>query len=1449
MGAGGSKQKQSSKSQRAPVESPDSIRSVAFVSLIDLIGEGQIGGLVGSQASAANGAQSVFLDDTALMNEDGSSNFQGMTWDFRSGTQTQELFEGFPDIETPFNVGVQVKTTNAYTFTVNDPNADLVRVIVNLPSLMQQDQKTGDIGATKVQYMFSISNNGGPFIEVMNPGTGSPIITINDKTRAKYQRQHMITLPKPGSNWKIKMTRLTADSVSAYVSNETYLDSYYEIVDQKLTYPNSALFALRIDSSQFDSVPARSYLVDGLYVRVPSNYNAETGSYDGIWNGSMKLAVTSNPAWVLYDLLLNKRYGLGRFILESQISKAKLYEIGRYCDQIVPDGFGSSERRFTINTCIQTQADAYKVISDVASVFRGMAYWNGGQVQFTQDSPTEPAYLFNNSNVVDGLFNWQGSARKDRHSVVHVQWNDPADQYRAKIEYVEDPELIRSNIGYRKAEVVAFGCTSRGQAHRVGLWLLYSEKVETNLITFTVGHDGMLVVPGDVVVLQDQYRAGKRNGGRVKSCTKTTAVLDASVTIGGIATISLMMPDGTFVDRTVQQTGVSTDTVTFTTALAVEPLPNAIWIMTEPDLAPVLARVMSITQGEAKGTYQIGATQHNPNKFQSIEEGIHLISPPTTILDPTFSNPENMTIVETTYLMGPGLLGSKLHISWEGKSPVYQMSWRATIDGATSGWTSENVYKAEYELAPVNANTIYDFQVIAFSTTGKQSEPLVGTYVALGTMNPPTPPTNLRAKGDFRSVLLNWDNPDIIDPDYTEIYEARNDERSQALLIARATGDTYTRSGVEGLNQYFYWVKAVNKRGQVSDFNAVPGTSAIAGNILETDLDRDLAEKIASIDHIFDDVNIKIDAALGRAGGRINDALAKAEAARAMVSIEEMLRDDTDVNIRREVSDLKISLTDNINAQILEVKEVAVSNQQAVARQFEQIGAQFGDFQTGLIEETKARATADDAFTTVITQIIAETTNNHANIIAEYEARVSADEAMANTFTAVLAQTKTDVEQSVTAAITNESNARTTADSALAENINNLFAQQNNMQASFTQQITVLTDKGAALGTELSAVRAATENNQALLSQERTARTGADSALATQIVGLQSKTDDMTAQFASQITTLTNADQVLSTKIDTLSATSSTYDSLKTWNFDVNGQAEGWLASNASLAVSNGFMRVTPTTDNPQILIQAPEAGFNGRLYNLIRVRFKRVAGTTWTGACFYSTVNHGPSASFVKQIADPIVGAGAVGVVEFDMSALTAGGNDWITSTITGIRLDLGKGIDILDIDWISIGRIAPGAGNAMVSETAKTLAETNGKLSAMWNIKLNLTSNGKLYAAGMGIGIETNDQGIAQSEIMFQANRFIVIDPDSGDFQIPFQIQNGVVYINTAMIKDGTITSAKIGQVIQSDALTSGGLPVWALTKGGQFRFNGTPGAQSRIEFTDSSGIVRIQIGEYNG
>ncbi|EMM0022526.1 TPA: DUF1983 domain-containing protein [Klebsiella pneumoniae] len=957
-GAGG---KKSSGSSRTPVEADDTVNSRAMASILDLLGEGVVGGLI-------NGAKSIFIDGVALENEDGSFNYSGVTWDFRDGSQDQSPMPGFDFVETPKAVNTQLKTTNAVTVAIDNDDADRVRVIMKFPSLRSIDKKTGDTNGTSVQFKFQLANGNGSFYDVIATGEISSDVTLTAKKTGVYYRSYEIQLPKPGRAYKVRVLRLSADSNDQYLFNDTWVDSIGEIVDTPMNYPNSVLVGLKVNSEQFgSSMPSRSYLIRGLKIRVPSNYDENTNTYNGVWDGTFKLLSSSNPAWILFDLLTNARYGLGKFVSESMIDLGQLYQIGRYCDEEVDDGFGGKEKRFAINTQITSRQDAYRLIQDIAGAFRGMVFWAGGMVNIMQDSPSDPVMLFTNANVKDGLFTYKGSARKDRPSVALITYNNKQDGYKQNVEYVEDQEAM-ARYGERKTEAVAFGCTSRGQAHRVGLWLLYTARMESDMITFTAGLDASFLMPGETVLIQNKYRAGKRNSGRIVSFTKNSITLDAPVSLKKSGSfIRIINQEGKIVERDINETGDNITKVTFKTALATadQPVANGVWTITEPDLVPMRARVVAIAQGETPGSFDITVVQNNASKYQAIDNGATLVPENTTVLDPTYSKPSNLVISEGTYLSSPGNLSVKLMLAWEGKSPEYWVSWRRSDEGNVSNWQSARATEEQYEIVNVAENGRYDFQLYSVSFGGKKSEIITAVYQVKGTMTPPGAPTSLTAVGDYRNVVLNWVNPDSVDLAQINVYASKTNKLDTATLIAQAATTTFTHAGLGDNETWYYWIRAVNKRGMVGQPNSNLGTEATTRDVLSF-----LKDKITSSElgkELLDEIDSKatqeaVDNAIGEVQNSVNESIQQVENDLAQTSSEIKAQvDSVNQSLKENIDTVNQTIVDNIDT----VNQTINTNISNVNSQIEAAKQSIKDGDAALSQEIKK---AQSSLTTSLSQ-------------------------------------------------------------------------------------------------------------------------------------------------------------------------------------------------------------------------------------------------------------------------------------------------------------------------------------------------------------------------------------------------------------------------------------------------------------------------------------------------
>lgn len=1282
-GAGG---KKSSGSSRTPVEADDTVNSNVKVSILDLLGEGVIGGL-------KDGAKSIFLNDLPLQNSDDTYNHSGVTWWFRDGSQDQSIIEGFDYTETPKTIGLQVKKTSAVTMAVDSDSADRFRVILKFPSLKSVDKKTGDTSGTSVTYKFQVSSAGGAFVDVAPEGESSGTVTLTAKKAGVYYRSYILNLPKPGSKYQVRVVRVTDDNKdTTYLANDIYVDTVGEIINTNMNYPNSALVGLRVNSEQFgSSMPSRSYLISGMKIRVPSNYDEVTNEYRGTWDGSFKLLSSSNPAWILYDLVTNKRYGLGEFVRESMFDLGQLYQIGRYCDALVDDGFGGKEKRFAINTQITTLQDAYRCVQDIAGAFRGMVYWAGGMVHVTQDSPSDPIAIYSNSNVIDGRFSYKGSARKDRPSVALITYNNKEDNYKQNIEYVEDLEAIK-RYGIRKTESVAFGCTSRGMAHRVGLWTLYTGRMESDVITFQTGMDSAFLVPGDVILIHDKFRAGRRNSGRVVASTANSITLDSTVDMTKAGTITFINAEGLMISRDILESGVVSK-VTFKDAVneADRPVADGIWVISQSDLKPLQARVVGVTQGEDGVGSTITCIQNNPSKYAAIDDGAVLIPQNTTVLDPTFSKPENLKITEGTYLSSPGNLNVSLTATWEGKSAEYWVSWRRSDAGNVSNWQTAKVNEEQFEVKPVAESGKYDFQVYGVSVSGRKTEILSTTYQVLGTMTPPGAPSSLTAVGDYRQIILGWSNPSSVDLDHIQIYASKTNDVTKATLLAKSTTTNFTHSGLEDSVTWYYWIRSANKRGMTSDWSSKLGTSAMTRDVLsflqnkitESELAKDL---LADIDSkaVAAEVDASIEDAKSEATAQVEAA--KKEASSALSAAQTTLnnaimQEATDRNnaVADEAKQRSQAISAEADARTKAISDEAIARADAITKE----------------SDTRTRAMAD------------EVTARNKAVADEAAARTKAvsDEAVARAKAVsdeVAARTKAVADEATARAkaISDEAAARATAISdsvaveatarakAIADSASSL---SDKIEKEVTDRVKAVSDLDTKTA---NAISSESSSRIAAISDE--AKTRAD-AILQEKNSRQAEIKNVSAQMQT-------ANESLAQQISQVAAgTGEQFDSLKIWYFDAQ-TTEGWSGNKSAILSADGWIRSGNGGDT--WLTSPAGLAIAGASYRFMKMRIRKVGNPVWEGAIRWITKSGDTfnNTNFIT-VSEPEYNAQGV-------ATLTASDIKWNNDTIHQIRLDLSISTDdsnYIEIDWIAVGRPTPGAGMAALQDekTARTNAD----------------------------------------------------------------------------------------------------------------------------------------------
>ena len=807
MGKGGG-------SASTPTVIPDNLKNKQFLRVVDLIGEGQIEGPVG-------GLKGIRINDTPVESSTGTVNIKGVTVEWKAGTQAQEPLVGFDDIENEESVGVAVKFDEPVTRTVSDVDVDRIRFTVGVSQLVYTDDQ-GNQGNTAVNMSLQLFENGS--------WVTKKVVDISGKTTATYLESHIIDAPsvKP---FQIRVVRNTADSTSDRLLNGTVWSSYTELTSARLSYPNSAVVGIVIDRSQFAETPTRTYHIRGLMVKVPDNYDPVTRTYTGIWTGNFKIAYTNNPAWIFYDIVTNDRYGMGKRLGSFGVNKFDMYAIAQYCDAMVPDGFGGEEPRFTLNAYITEQRKAYDVLADLASVFRAMPVWNGLEYTCIQDRPTDKEWTYTNASVIGGKFSRSSSALKARHTAIEVSWINPDNGWKSEVEYVADDELIQ-RFGYNVSKVTAFGCTSRGQAHRVGKWILETEKLETKTIKFSVAMEGLNSMPGDIIEIADNDHAVAKVGGRVVSFSGTRITLDAPVEIatGEVASFSYLSANGRF--EKIAISGHPEPDV-----IILGSVPNGlqkwgVFSVSKSSLSTQLYRVSTIA-GPDEGIYSIIAVQHEPQKEAIVDEGANFEGIPSTgasVRVPGIEKLRIASVPDSTLMQARAL--------WETATINRSITFdvRVLRDGreVSSGNTSE----FQYDFNGLESGA-YEVAV-----RGRDMRGMLGDESAVDMIiGAPAAPSRVDIIEGFLQLTLT---PHITAPQtfatQFEFWFAGetpipniNDIETTATRLGRGT--FWVKDALKAAHKYYFYIRSVNEWGK-SEFIEAAGTpSADAGGILDTILD------------------------------------------------------------------------------------------------------------------------------------------------------------------------------------------------------------------------------------------------------------------------------------------------------------------------------------------------------------------------------------------------------------------------------------------------------------------------------------------------------------------------------------------------------------------------------------------------------------------------------------
>ena len=1125
--------------QRTPTEQPDDLQSVAKAKILLALGEGEFaGGLTGKD---------IYLDGTPLENADGSQNFSGVSWEFRPGTQAQTYIQGIPGTENEISVGTEVSSKTAWTHTFTNTQLSAVRVRLKWPSLMKQEDD-GDVVGNTVKYAIDLQTDGGAWQTVLETA-------VTGKTTSGYERSHRIDLPQAGSTWTLRLRKISPDANSVKVGDVMTLQSYTEVIDAKLRYPNTALLYIEFDSSQFNgSIPQISCEPRGRVIRVPDNYNPETREYTGVWTGGFKWAWTDNPAWIYYDIVIADRFGLGNRLSSVNISKWTLYQIAQYCDQLVPDGRGGDgmEPRYTCNVYVQERNDAYTVLRDFAAIFRGMTCWNGEQIVVQADMPRDVDFTYTRANIV-GKPRYSSSSSQVRYTNALVSWSDPDNAYADAMEPAFIPELV-SRYSFNQLEMTAIGCTRQSEAHRKGLWGILTNNKD-RVVEFDVGLDGRIPQPGYIIALADELLAGRVNGGRISAVNGRVITLDRDVDAKPGDRLQLNLPSGISQSRTIQAVNGRRQ-ITVTTAYSETPERECVWAVESNDLFLQQYRVTGVKEnGDA--TLTITGVSHDPDKFARIDTGAIIDQRPVSVLPAGNQSPPDDIVITSRSVVNQGISVETMQVNWSAVSGAiaYEAQWRRN-DGnwinvprsSTTSFEVSGIYAGRYlvRVRAINAAEISSGWAYSEekTLTGKVGEPLA--------------PLALATRSLVHGVQVSWEFPTGSgDTLRTELQYSKNQDGSAPMPLSDVAypGKSYQQMGLSMGAEFWYRARLVDRLG-----NESPWTGWVQGMASDN----------------FDDYYENLTDA-------IKDTAAWEETQRTISETQEGIRntqqelEQTAEALRKEAEDQAKQVSQDIDASAKSITadvdgkisavnktitDEITSVNEALDSGLAQANKGVQEAKSAVADANKQIATVNKSLTDSITQVRQSVTDTAAEINATIDleiARVS--KTLADGDAALNAQIKT---------------------------------AENGLKQSLSQVNTTLTN----------AVKQETADRIADVNAK--ASQAADELLAA--------TQGIEASIESLTQVMKTADENLAREMSSLAAGANIqFDSQVIWHFN-NQTTEGWTGSAGVPGVSqDGWLRPADSATDPYITSPGGLA-VDGAAYRFIMLRFRKTGKPVWAG-------------------------------------------------------------------------------------------------------------------------------------------------------------------------------------------------------------------------------------------
>lgn len=1205
------------------------IASVAYMKILLALSEGQIAGQFTGQ--------DICLDGTPLLDADGHENFPGVTWEWRSGLVDQDYIQGFPAVENEISVSTEIKSGTPWVKAINNTQLSAVRLRIKFPNGVYSLRDSGGKDGYRIEFAIDVSTDGSTYTEYGRD-------TVDGIANTGYERSYRIDLPRANSGWQIRVRRLTENKNNNKTADVSRIESITEIVDAKLRYPNTALLFVQFDSTLFDGrTPTVTVKAKGLVIRVPSNYDPVERTYSGSWDGTFKWAWSNNPAWIFYDLVLNKRYGLGKRISSDQVDKWTLYQIGQYCDAPVSDGAGGKEARYLCDLYISQRTDAWTVLMDLANIFRGMISWSNNLLSVDADMPREmdPDFVFNKSNIV-GSFTFSSTSERTNYSAAIVTYSNPQNNYQDDQASVYSQE-VADRFGFNTIELSRIGCTRESEAQRHGAYAIETNR-DDNGVEFKTGMEGRIPRVGKVIGINNAPMAGRQNGGRVAAVSGKRITLDRAVAAKAGDTLIINLPDGKSQGRKVQ--GVQDRIVTVEQEYNPAPQAEAGWILDQSDLAIQQFRVKRVVNNN-DGTVTINGLPYNPNKFPRVDDGAVIEDRPVTVVPPRGQEAPDDITISSLYRVSQGIGITTLVATW---SPVknaiaYEMQWRQNngdwINLPRTGNTRfevDGIYTGRYvvRVRAINAQDIASVWGISKETelTGKSGAPL--------------PPLALATRSLVHGVQVSWEFPTGSgDTLRTELQYSKNQDGSAPMLLSDVAypGKSYQQMGLSMGAEFWYRARLVDRLG-----NESPWTGWVQGMASDN----------------FDDYYENLTDA-------IKDTAAWEETQRTISETQEGIRntqqelEQTAEALRKEAEDQAKQVSQEIDASAKSITADVDGKISAVNKTItDEITSVNEALDSGLAQANKGVQEAKSAVADANKQI-ATVNQSLTDSITQVRQSVT--------------DTATEINATIDLEIARVSKTLADGDAALNAQIK---TAENGLKQSLSQVNTTLTN----------AVKQETADRIADVNAK--AAQAADELLAA--------TQGIEASIESLSEAVTSGDENLARQISQIAAgTGEQFDALEIWYFDKD--AEGWTEDDNGYTpmsvTSDGWLKANNSTST----CRSPNGlTIDAHAYRFIKMRIKKIGSPTWNAKIFWIGADEtGWNAGRSVVISEPEYDDKGIAILT--LHDIEWRGSTTIRrfrfDFTTGQDAD-----NYLLFDWIAVGRPAPGASTAALQDVRSTLS-----------------------------------------------------------------------------------------------------------------------------------------------